>query len=105
MGRSALPARPTPGNPVFERQPLDVRQLDARLTLQAFRISGIAVQLDDLLVGHAGVLMQVVDVLGDDDVGAAGANQLRDCIVTAIGFGADPSVGIAEATAPRFAGV
>ena len=43
-------------------------QLVAMAEVQAARIGRVAVQLDDLGIGHAGALMQAVDILCDDSL-------------------------------------
>src|SRR3954470_3668698 len=48
-------------------------ELKALATSDAARIGGVAVQLDDLIRGKAGHLMQIVDVLRDHGRDPAGA--------------------------------
>ena len=59
--------------------------------VQAGRVAGVAVQLDDLVGGHAGILVQVVDVLGDDRARLAARDQPRDRVVAGVGRGAGPA--------------
>src|SRR5437763_4973677 len=47
-------------------------------------VSGIAMELDDALVGDAGGLVQTVDILRDHGSGGAAADELRDGAVTAV---------------------
>src|SRR5207302_1422737 len=49
--------------------------------LEAVRVGRVAVQLDDLLVGDAGGLMEPVDVLGDHRSGRAAADELGDLMI------------------------
>jgi len=58
--------------------------------------------LDDLLVGHAGALMQAIDILGDDVGNMAAGDEFGYCMVawTRLGI-ADRFTDHQEAT-PRF---
>src|SRR3546814_2170918 len=50
----------------LEEGRLQIGELVAQAALQALGVAGVAVHLDHLAGGHAGILVQVVDVLGDD---------------------------------------
>ena len=57
-----------------------------------------------LFFGHAGILVQVVDVLRDDAAGALPSSiSSRHCMVAAVRLRADPAVAIVEAAAPGLA--
>src|SRR5438477_6656464 len=47
-------------------------------------VSGIAMELDDALVGDAGGVVQTVDILRDHGSGGAAADELRNGAVTAV---------------------
>jgi hypothetical protein len=61
------------------------------------------VNFDHLLVGHAGRLMQIVDVLGDDVRCLAAAHQFGDGTVAGIGRGVREHVLHGETPPPRLA--
>ena len=64
-----------------------VRDLVARRAIEAMGVGRVAVQLDDCVLGDARVLMQPVDVLGDDGGDLAASHQRLDGAVAAIGLG------------------
>ena len=89
---------------VLQEARLQLVQLVALAALQADGVGGVAVQLDDLAVGHAGVLVQVVDVLGDDARHFARARTSRATAQwPAIGLGARPAGCAAKCAPPGLA--
>jgi hypothetical protein len=70
--------------------------------VEAMGIGGVAVQLDHFRIGNAGVLVQPVDVLGDDRGGAAGTDQFGAGAVAAVGGGLSKCVLHVETPFPGF---
>ena len=66
-------------------------QFVAFAALQALGVAGVAVQFDDLVGRDAGVLVQVVDVLGDHRAHLAALHQARHGVVARVGRAADPA--------------
>ena len=62
-------------------------ELVALAAVEAGRIGGVAVQLDHLVVGHAGGLVQPVDVLGDDGCHPALLDEAGERAVAGVGGG------------------
>ena len=62
-------------------------ELVALAAVEAGRIGGVAVQLDHLVVGHAGGLVQAVDVLRDDGCHLALLDEAGERAVAGVGGG------------------
>lgn len=104
-GRLDVPAAEPAGGRLavgFEGGP-DRRELVAGAAGQAARIAPVAVQLDDPVRIDARLLVEVVDVLGDDAGRLAGAHQPGDRAVAAVGFGAGDVAVDDEFPPPRLA--
>jgi len=56
----------------------------AASAVEAFSVGGVAVEFDDLIVGDAGVLVEVVDVLGDDGFGFSFGDEFGDGAVSSV---------------------
>src|SRR6185312_4644676 len=80
-----------------------VDQLVPRPAFQAGGVAGVAVQLYDAIRGHARVLVQVVDVLGDDRLRLAGRHQARAGVVAGVRLAAGPAGATGEGAIPRLA--
>src|SRR5690606_2296131 len=65
---------------------LDQLNVMALAALQTLRISGVAVEFDDLFGRDAGTLMKPVDVLGDDMADNAATNERRNRMMPPIGL-------------------
>src|SRR5690606_15633040 len=87
----------------FQERALKIGELVAALTGEAGGVRSVAVQLDDPIVRHAAVLVQVVDVLGDHVGHLALSGEARDGVVPGVGRGADPAGGSAEGAGPGLA--
>ena len=57
---------------------------------------------DDLIVWHAGILMQVVHILCDYGANLPALHQIGDGIVAHIRFGTGPTFGATEYAPPGF---
>ncbi len=66
-------------------------------------VGRVAVQLDDLRIGHARALMQAVDVLGDDGGHASLLDQLGERAMAGIGLGLEHGLVGGELAPPGFA--